>query len=56
MLVAIGSVYFLIYVLTPKPLVWHVQTSVERLMMHLLPRKNVRPSGASWTHTRFRTL
>jgi hypothetical protein len=29
--------YFMVYVLTPNPLEWHLHTSQDRLMVHLMP-------------------
>jgi hypothetical protein len=34
---ATAATYFLIYVLTPKPLAWHLSTSLHRLITQLLP-------------------
>jgi hypothetical protein len=31
------GIYFLVYVLTPKDLVWHVSTSIERLVTQVFP-------------------
>lgn len=33
----IGSAYFVIYLLTPYSLSWHIETSMIRLLAHLLP-------------------
>jgi hypothetical protein len=36
-LLLVASCYFMVYVTTPKPLAWHLETSLSRLVMQLWP-------------------
>lgn len=33
----LAAIYFGIYLITPNPLQWHIETSMDRLFMHILP-------------------
>lgn len=36
-LLFLGIIYFFIYVITPNPLEWHIATSMDRLIFHMIP-------------------